>query len=95
MKKKLTELRKETLAEQRKRDRETSSVKNESKTVTREDKNKEISPRDLREFEDLLHAVEKHLSKMGLTSSASAPATDEFTSSADSDDDSSSAEQSA
>ena len=92
LKKKQTELRKETLAEQRKRDRETSSGKTESKKVTRKDKSKAISPRDLREFEDLSHAVEKPLSKIGLPSSASAAAADESTSSEDSDDDSSSAE---
>lgn len=95
LKKKLTELRKETLAEQRKRDRETGSGKTESKKVTRKDKSKAISPRDLREFEDLSHAVEKRLSKIGLPSSASAAAADESTSSEDSDDDSSSAERNA
>jgi len=95
LKKKLAELQKETLAEQHKRDRETGSGKTESRKVTRKDKKKEISPRDLREFEVLSHDVEKCLSQMGLTSSASAAAADESTSSEDSDDKSSSAERNA
>ena len=45
LKKKLTELRKETLAEQRKRDCETGFVKNESKTVTRKDEQRNFATR--------------------------------------------------
>lgn len=63
------------------------------RTIQLELKLKEISSRDLREFEDLSQAVEKRLSTMGLASSASAAVADESTSSEESDDDSSSAER--
>lgn len=57
-----------------------------SKEVSRKNKDKEISCRDLREFEDLSQAAEKHLRTMGLACSASA--SDESTSSEESHDNS-------
>ena len=75
LKKKLKELEKETMAEQLKLARATGATKfRSSKAVPKNigTKHKEISSRDLRDFEDLSQAVEKCLSKMGLSSSASA-----------------------
>lgn len=95
LKQKLKELEKETLAEQLKLARATGTSKNGSKVPKNfGSKHKEVSSRDLREFEELSHKVEKRLSKMGLSSSASAAAADESTSSEESDDDSSSTERS-
>lgn len=95
LKQKLKELEQETLAEQLKLARTTGKSKNGSKVPKNfGSKHKEVSSRDLREFEELSHKVEKRLSKMGLSSSASAAAADESTSSEESDDDSSSTERS-
>ena len=95
LKQKLKELEKETLAEQLKLARATGISKTGSKVPKNiGSKHKEVSSRDLREFEELSHKVEKRLSKMGLSSSASAAAADESTSSEESDDDSSSTERS-
>ena len=95
LKQKLKELEKETLAEQLKLARATGTSKTGSKVPkTIGSKHKEVSSRDLREFEELSHKVEKRLSKMGLSFSASAAAADESTSSEESDDDSSSTERS-
>ena len=95
LKQKLKELEKETLAEQLKLARATGTSKTGSKVPKNiGSKHKEVSSRDLREFEELSHKVEKRLSKMGLSSSASAAAADESTSSEESDDDSSSTERS-
>lgn len=88
LKKKLKELEKETMAEQLKLARATGATKfRSSKAVPKNigTKHKDISSRDLRDFEDLSHAVEKRLSKMGLSSSASAAAADESSSSEESD----------
>lgn len=85
LKEKLKELQKETLAEQCKLHRDMGSGKTGSKKVARKNKLKDISSRDLREFEDLSQAVEKCLSTMGLPSSASATVADESTSSEESD----------
>jgi len=93
LKKKLKELQKETLAEQCKLNQDAGSGKTGSKAVPRKNKHKEVSSRDLREFEDLSQAVKKRLSKMDLASSASAAAADESMSSEESDDESSSAER--
>ena len=81
------------MAEQRKIDCDTGSGKTGGKTVPRKKKHKEISSRDLHEFEDLSQAIEKCFGKMALASSASAAAADESTSSEESDNDSSSAER--
>lgn len=95
LKQKLKELEKETLAEQLKLARATGTSKTGSKVPKNiGSKHKEVSSRDLREFEELSHKVEKRLSQMGLSSSASAAAADESTSSEESDDDSSSTERS-
>ena len=88
LKKKLKELEKETMAEQLKLARATGATKfRSSKAVPKNigTKHKEISSRDLRDFEDLSQAVEKRLSKIGLSSSASAAAADESSSSEESD----------
>lgn len=95
LKQKLKELEKETVAEQLKLARATGTSKTGSKVPkTIGSKSKEVSSRDLREFEELSHKVEKRLSKMGLSSSASAAAAHESTSSEESDDDSSSTDRS-
>ena len=95
LKQKLKELEKETVAEQLKLARATGTSKTGRKVPKKigSKNGREVSSRDLREFEELSHKVEKRLSKMGL-SSASAAAADESTSSEDSDDDSSSTERS-
>lgn len=86
LKQKLKELKKETVAEQLAR--ATGTSKTGSKVPKNfGSKHKEVSSRDLREFEELV-------SKMGLSSSTSAAAADESTSSEKSDDDSSSTERS-
>ena len=96
LKQKLKELEKETVAEQLKLARATGTSKTGRKVPKKigSKNGKEVSSRDLREFEELSHKVEKRLSKMGLSSSASAAAADESTSSEESGDDSSSTERS-
>ena len=95
LKQKLKELEKETVAEQLKLARATGTSKTGRKVPKKigSKNGREVSSRDLREFEELSHKVEKRLSKMGL-SSASAAAAGESTSSEDSDDDSPSTERS-
>ena len=95
LKQKLKELEKETVAEQLKLARATGTSKTGRKVPKKigSKNGREVSSRDLREFEELSHKVGKRLSKMGL-SSASAAAADESTSSEDTDDDSSSTERS-
>ena len=86
----LTDLRKETLAEQHKLDRATGvskQKKGHNPVQSAKTKNKTVSSKDLRAFEGLSQEVEKHLSEMGLGAPTSLAAADASTSS---DDDSSS-----
>ena len=86
LRKKLKEFQKETLEEQCKLNWDAGSSKTRSKAVLRKNKHKEVSSRDLCEFEDSSQAVEKRLSKMSLASPTSAVAADKSTSSEVSND---------
>ena len=89
LKQQLTELRKETLAEQHKLERATGvgkQKKGHKTTPPVKTKSTAVSSKDFREFEGLSHDVEKHLSEVGLGASPLAAADD----STSSDDDSSS-----
>ena len=89
LKQQLTDLRKETLAEQHKFERATGVSKQKKGRKTTppvKTKSRAVSSKDLREFEGLSHDVEKHLSELGHGASPLAVADD----STSSDDDSSS-----
>ena len=89
LKQQLTDLRKETLAEQHKFERATGVSKQKKGRKTTppvKTKSRAVSSKDLRESDGLSHDVEKHLSELGLGASPLAVADD----STSSDDDSSS-----
>ena len=87
LKQQLTDLRKETLAEQHKFERATGVSKQKKGRKTTppvKTKSRAVSSKDLRESDGLSHDVEKHLSELGLGASPLAAADDSTSSNDDS-----------